>query len=121
MAWQEDRKTPDESIDEINRKIAAIARRPNGAPFAINILSTLRFDAIRHQSPALTCPSGAEYLRAWAGVGWSLEALVLMSPDRGGARDFFGDFGAPTAWIYDSRKMPLSEMVGSVRNHFGWA
>lgn len=120
MAWQEDRKSPADSIAEIRSKISTLTRALGGLPSCVNVLSTLRFDYITHWD-GLVCPSGNQYLNAWTREGWELASLVLMSPDREGSRDFYGRYGAPTAWLYESRNLPPGEMVGAVRNHFSWA
>ena len=116
MAWQENNKTPHQSVSEIKRKAAILQKGlPAGQPTSINILSTLRFDS--HN----TCPDGAHYLARWISEGWTLESLVLMSPDIHGRHDFYGKFGAPTLWHFESAKLPVGTMAGMIRNHFGWA
>lgn len=120
MAWQEDKKMPADSIREIERKIAVLTRRLKRKPVAVNVLSTLRFQPIIHSS-GLTCPAASKYIEAWQDKGWSVESLALMSPDPAGADDHYGELGAPTAWLYESRTMRIGEMVGTIRNHFAWA
>lgn len=120
MAWQEDRKLPHESVAEIRSKLATMKRALGSPPAVVNVLSTLRFDHIDH-SNGLRCPAGHAYLNAWISEGWELASIVLMSPDRDRSQDFYRLYGAPTAWIYESRQMAVGKMVGSVRNHFSWA
>ena len=120
MAWQEDRKPPAESVAEIKSKVSTLTRALRGPPSVVNVLSTLRYDPVTHWD-GLFCPSANLYLNAWIAEGWELASLVLMSPDREGSRDFYGRYGAPTAWIYESRALAAGEMVGTVRNHFSWA
>lgn len=121
MAWQENQKSPADSVAEIRAKIATVTRKLGYAPYALNVLSTLRYDAMTFLNPSRTYPKAEAYLAAWVAEGWLLESLALMSPDQNGGRDHFGAFGAPTAWIYDARDLEIGHMVGAVRNHFGWA
>ena len=119
MAWQEAKRSPAESVADIRARIGFAERRLGASPFAINVLSTLRFEPIEHAGKS--CPEGKAYLQAWISEGWSLESIVLMSPDPHGGQDVYGNFGVPTLWLYESRKRDVSQMVGLVRSHFGWA
>jgi hypothetical protein len=121
MAWQENRKTPAQTVAEINQKIQTRAGRLGGhQPAFMNVLSALRLEPLEH-APGVIYPGAAEYLAHWVEQGWTLESLALLSPDPGGSHDSLSAFGSPTAWIYDSRELAVGQMVGTIRNHFGWA
>jgi len=77
-------------------------------------LLALRTDRVRG------LPTADEYLSHFVAKGWLIEALALLSPT---SRDehVYKLFGAPTCYVYDSTDLDIGQMVGQVRNHFGWA
>lgn len=117
MAWQENKKTPEQSVEEIKDKCGRLVGPKRHKPFYINVLSVLRFEAITHPDGTV-CPSAYEYLRHWADAGWSIESLVLLSPGIG-ARDSYGTLGVPFVEV-DSAALAIPDMVDRVRAHFGW-
>jgi hypothetical protein len=104
---------------EFATRIEAMSRRndqsnPNIVSQYFNILFALRSDRKNN------LPLAEEYLSYLLKRSWHLEKIVLLSP---GSREerVFRRFGVPICYIYESNDRDVSDLVGQVRNHFGWA
>jgi hypothetical protein len=104
--------------DVAEKTLKAARTRQGHAVFAHhNVLLALRSD---NQTGL---PTAEAYLAHFIRIGWEIQSLVLLEADE---YDRYARYGAPLAYIEDSvRQMaePLERnwVVGSVRNHFGWA
>ncbi len=115
MAWQEKGDGPDKVVKLINEQVRRLqSHNPNISISFFNVLMALRFDSENG------CPDGHEYLSHFVQHDWLIESLVLLSPDD--KHYHYHRFGAPILYIHNSNiDFEISQMVGKVRNHFGWA
>jgi hypothetical protein len=115
QSLQEARKTPDESLRIIASESAQATRGGGNIHSAyFNALLALRTDRVGGR------PAADAYLSHFVARGWLIESLALLSPTRRDER-VYRRFGAPTCYVYDSTGLDIGQMVGQVRNHFGWA
>jgi hypothetical protein len=112
QSLQEANKTPEEAVRIVQNQIA---HTPTGIRSGyFNILLALRTDRFRG------LPTADHYLSYFVARNWHIEALALLSPTTKDER-VYRFFGAPTCYVYRSREISILDMVGQVRNHFGWA
>jgi hypothetical protein len=115
VSLQESGRSPGVAAKEIARESARVDRRTNIQSAYFNALLAIRTDRFGEM------PRAAEYLSYFAHHGWQIESLLLLSPN---ARDtdLYRHFGAPTCDVYGSTTdYSILQMVGRVKNHFGWA
>jgi hypothetical protein len=115
QSLQEARKTPDDSVREIaNLSARAVRQGGNIHSAHFNVLLALRTDRPGGM------PAADDYLSHFVAQDWLIESLALLSPTKRDER-VYKLFGAPTCYVYESTALDIGEMVGQVRNHFGWA
>jgi hypothetical protein len=115
VSLQEGGKSPKEAAKEIGRECARVERRANIQAAYFNVLLAIRTDRFEEM------PKADEYLSYFVGQGWQIESLVLLSPN-GRDTDLYRHFGVPTCYVYGSTTdFSILQMVGQVKNHFGWA
>jgi hypothetical protein len=113
-----------QSLQERRREpeafIAAVARKAR-EPRYLNVLVALRSDEVNG------LPRADGYLRAFWNAGWALQSLVLLEWDnRSIDYEAYARFGVPTLCMANTEALfqdtgRHAELVGHVRNHFGWA
>jgi energy-coupling factor transporter ATP-binding protein EcfA2 len=129
-SWQEADMQPEEVVTTITEAAADLAaQKPPIALSYFNVLMSLELDS--YPDP-VRGPFGKahEYLSHFAQVGWSLEKLVLLSPEPQHAH--YERYGAPVLYLYNKERDPsvlprpghraqeIGWSLSAVRNHFGW-
>jgi hypothetical protein len=115
QSLQEAGKTPQQAAKEIARESARVQRRVNIRSGYFNVLLAIRTDRFHGLQRA------DDYLSYFVSQHWQIESLALLTPDRRD-EDVYWRFGAPVCYVYDSNTAySIVQLVGQVRNHFGWA
>lgn len=116
QSLQEGNKTPEAALKIIVTQYDRDQRRSPAISSAyFNVLLALRTDRL-----SAGLPAAHHYLSYFISKGWQLESLAMLGPSLPEERPY-KRFGVPTAYIYDPWDFEISQMVGMVRNHFGWA
>lgn len=92
--------------------------RPTISMNWVNVLLALRLHASDVDPQAY--PAAHKYLSYFVQQGWQLQSLVMMSADSQ-MEYHYHRFGAPIYYNYWSTSAEIAQMVGQVRNDFGWA
>lgn len=112
---QEAKETPQQVIKFIAREARKLERQNPAVTSAyFNVLIALRTDRTNG------LPAADVYLSHFVQQDYQIRSIALLSP---GTKDerLYRRFGAPVCYVYDSTDIDFGQMVGQVRNHFGWA
>jgi hypothetical protein len=114
QSLQEAKKTVADAIRIFESQARSESRKsPTIVLQSFNVLLALRTDRINKLPPAY------EYLTRFIDRGWQLERLAILSPTPAD-RAVYRRFGTPTCYL-DKRDVDRLQMIGRVRDHFGWA
>lgn len=114
QSLQEAGKTLEKSLKIIKSESGRAQPNANIHSAYFNVLLALRTDQVGE------LPTANVYLSYFVDHGWQIESLALLSPTRNDERTY-RHFGVPTCYVYDSKEIDINDMVGQVRNHFGWS
>lgn len=119
QSLQEAGRSPEDVVRDAQRVARGLQKKEALSNCYLNLLIAIRIDATRSLPPA------SDYLSHFIKSGWSLESLVILDFDAKKHSRYF-TFGAPTYELYGASNMAQNnskhqQLVGQVRNHFGWA
>ncbi|MFD2263319.1 hypothetical protein ACFSM5_10505 [Lacibacterium aquatile] len=130
-SWQEADMQPVDVVATVKKAADELAnQKPPIVLSYFNVLMALEMDAYPDPQHG---PFGKahEYLSYFARVGWSIEKLVLLSPEA--KHQHYERFGAPVLCLYNKDRDPdllprpegrakeIGRSLAAVRSHFGWS